>query len=92
MKKILLAVAAAVLGAAVALIVRPSVTAQQSRPSGRFQLLPAKYTVIMPSGPSIEDQGLFRIDTDTGITWVYQEGVNKQGSLFRRWDQVPEQK
>lgn len=58
---------------------------------GRFQLLEANYSAINAGGLSFKEQSLFRIDTITGKTWIYREGVittNKK--VYQEWVPIGE--
>lgn len=91
MKQVSIAIAAALIGAVLALSVRPFVTAQQSH-SGRYQLVTGKYRVLSVTGSLLEDEGMFRVDTETGAIWIYKAGTSKEGAPFRNWDRIPDPK
>lgn len=91
MKQVSIAVAAALVGATLALSVRPFVTAQQGR-AGRYHLVTGKYRVLSVTGSLMEDEGMFRVDTETGATWIYKAGTSKEGVPFRNWDRIPDPK
>lgn len=77
----------------VILLVAFGAPAQAPAPdTGRYQLLPATYE--FESKGSIEYHGLFRIDTRTGKTWRFHNGmiVSDQGKehYYRMWVQIDE--
>lgn len=90
MKQVSIAIAAALIGAILALSFRPPVTAQQGH-SVRYQLVTGKFRLLIPTSSPSEENGVFRIDTETGATWIYQDGMSK-GVPFRNWDRIPDPK
>jgi hypothetical protein len=58
---------------------------------GRYQLLHATFRsggYVDGKFSSGEEVGLFKIDTDTGKTWIYFDGVNKDGELIQKWTPI----
>ncbi len=56
---------------------------------GRFQLFQGRHTVNS-AGQPFEETAVFRIDTQTGKTWVYREGRTKEEKFYSRWEPVSE--
>jgi hypothetical protein len=57
-------------------------------PCGRYQLFQATYRsfgYVAGKFSSGEEIGLFKIDTDTGKTWIYVDGSNKDGEIIQKW-------
>jgi len=60
-------------------------------PCGRYQLFQATFVsggYVDGEFSSSEEVGLFRIDTDTGKTWVYVHGLSKERELIQKWAPV----
>jgi hypothetical protein len=60
---------------------------------GSFQILAGRYTVagISAGGPDVDMNGIFRIDTRTGKTWIYMTGTdNRSGTTYDGWGPVSE--
>ena len=60
-------------------------------PCGKYQLFQATFRsggYVDGKFSSGEEVGLFKIDTDTGKTWIYVDAVNKDGELIQKWTPV----
>lgn len=47
---------------------------------GRYQLINGVYSAAM-GGKDVEYRDLFRIDTETGVTWIYEAQATKDGYI-----------
>ncbi len=54
---------------------------------GRYQLFQGQFTIVS-SGTPFKDVGVFKLDTQTGHTWVYAEGRNPDGQFYKEWKAV----
>lgn len=63
-----------------------SMTVPEKQDHYRYQLFQGKYETIIAKGNSggIKQESLFRIDTETGKTWVFLEVVQDE-KLRRVW-------
>lgn len=62
-------------------------------PVGSFQILAGRYAIggiAGAEGADLDTNGIFRIDTRTGQTWVYMTGRNKVGKTYDGWSPIPE--
>ncbi len=55
--------------------------------AGRYQLLNADVTITFPGAPGV-DHKVFKIDTETGRTWIYFEGGNTAGAIHSEWHEL----
>ncbi len=51
---------------------------------GRYQLFQGQFTIVS-SGTPFKEIGVFKLDTHTGQTWMYAEGSNRDGQLYKEW-------
>src|ERR1017187_10973761 len=62
-------------------------------PVGSFQILAGRYAIggiAGAEGADLDTNGIFRIDTRTGQTWMYMTGRNKAGKGYDGWSPIPE--
>jgi len=65
----------------------PGIKSPTSDSSGRFQLFQGQY-IVNTAGTPYKDFGVFKIDTETGRVWLYQDGQTKSGQTYRKWEAV----
>jgi hypothetical protein len=61
-------------------------------PVGSFQILAGRYAIegIATTG-AVDTDGIFRIDTRTGKTWIYMTGTdNRIGKTYDGWGPISE--
>lgn len=64
-------------------------TASDTTPAADYVLLSTEYEVVIDgSDDNVLRQGLFRMNTQTGKTWRYQERVTKRGQRIRSWLEI----
>lgn len=64
-------------------------TTNSTDPVAPYVLLSAEYEVAVDGSPeNMQRRGLFRMNTETGKTWRYQERVNKKGYRIRAWLEI----
>ncbi len=60
---------------------------------GRFQIVPADYLIVLSASgraQSTVTHGVFRINTETGETWLFDIVIDGQNKLHELWSKVPE--
>jgi hypothetical protein len=63
---------------------------------GKYRLFSGEYEIVIPTGNKIGVDGrtnavsVFRIDTQTGKTWVYRNEQDRRGPQFYKWIPVSE--
>jgi len=65
----------------------PGIKSPSSTSGGRYQLFQGQYTVNA-AGTPFKEIGVFKINTETGQVWVYQEGRTKSGEFYKKWEAV----
>ena len=50
----------------------------------RYELFQGEYT-ISNEGTAFKANGVFKIDTATGRTWIYTEGKMREGKFYKEW-------
>ena len=55
--------------------------------SGRYILFQGHYT-INAKGKPIKEDGVFKLDTDTGKVWIYREGLTEDDNIYQRWEGI----
>jgi hypothetical protein len=55
---------------------------------GKFQIVPAEY-LYMAKGATLKQPGVFRLNTETGETWIYVHLLDDQGKFVEKWSPVP---
>ena len=63
-------------------------TSYRTSYSGRFQLFGGDYVTINEE-QKINQSAVFKIDTITGRTWIYNAGLSN-GQSFEKWKLIPE--
>lgn len=67
----------------------PAAAQFTTTPAADFVLLSTEYEVVIDgSDDNTLRQGLFRMNTQTGKTWRYQERVTKKNSRIRTWLEI----
>ena len=51
---------------------------------GRYVLFAGQYRITASS----TDQGVFKLDTETGQAWVFATGVTSDGVFVQRWSPI----
>jgi len=61
---------------------------KDKKASGRFQLVPATIQVSV-KGEQGDVKCLFKIDTNTGTTWICRLGKREDGKIINEWVLIP---
>jgi hypothetical protein len=56
---------------------------------GRFQIINSSY-VAVSGRTEIKTEGLFKIDTATGRTWLFFTGLSKDNQYVQKWTLIDE--
>ncbi|NCC51036.1 MAG: hypothetical protein EOM20_07440 [Spartobacteria bacterium] len=54
--------------------------------SGRYQLFQG--TFFENRGKGVDRMAVFKIDSITGDTWIYREGIDTKGDFYSRWSLI----
>jgi len=86
---LMIAVVCFALGVGVSHFTTRRVKAQtQPSPVGRYQLFQGRYKVV-GTNTSVEQNGVFKLDTMTGKTDQYFAGEGKDGKYAEGWSPIP---
>ncbi|MBI3365095.1 MAG: hypothetical protein HY033_09335 [Ignavibacteriae bacterium] len=62
---------------------------QNSLSAGRYQLFQGVYSISLKP-ESVKEEGVFKIDTQTGSVWVYLAGQDSNGTSYSEWNLIKE--
>jgi hypothetical protein len=63
--------------------------AQETTLAAKFQIISGSRTISsMKTGQAIQEPTVFKMDTITGQTWVYEAYVDREGKPYRGWTPI----